>query len=422
LAGQALDIQQKLKPIAVSLFFVLPVALAASAFVLASRLTVEVHNLVRTQNCRIFRMARELVPVLVTASVLFVSLNLTPSAAHAQQSSDSTSALPNAPQPAQATNQPAEMGTPQAVTGDISGTVLDTNGNVLPGAEVTLSDPSGSAIRTVVSGSDGQFAFAGLAPNVYTITVMGPRMSTFTSIQIPLQAGESHIVPPITFSVSGGTTSVTVNGNKEELAEQQVQIAVQQRVVGIIPNFYTTYDWNAPPMEAKQKFQLGLRSVFDPISFLTVAGIAGAEQYQNIFPAYGGGIGGYGKRYGAALATHVSAGLLSRAVFPAIFHQDPRYFYKGKGSFGSRALYAMSAAVMTRDDDGRWRVNYSQMLGNFSAAGLSNLYYPASDRGASLVIFNGLADTAGNAAGNLIREFVLKKFTKHVPKGANGQP
>ena len=370
----------------------------------------------------IFRTVRTLKPIFVAASVLFVLLNLTPSAAHAQQGFDSTSALPNAPQPAQATSQPAEMGTPQAGTGDISGTVLDTNGNVLPGAEVTLADPSGTAIRTMESGNDGQFAFAGLAPNVYTITVTGPRMSTFTSIQIALQAGESHIVPPITFSVSGGTTSVTVNGNKEELAEQQVQIAVQQRVVGIIPNFYTTYDWDAPPLQAKQKFKLGLRSVFDPVSFLTVAGIAGAEQYQNIFPAYGGGIEGYGKRYGAALATHTSADMLSRAILPSIFHQDPRYFYKGKGSIRSRALYAISAAVMTRDDDGRWRPNYSHMLGNFSAAAISNLYYPASDRGASLVFFNGLSDTAGDAAANLLREFVLKGFTTHVPKGANGQP
>jgi hypothetical protein len=34
-------------------------------------------------------------------------------------------------------------------------------------------------------------------------------------------------------------------------------------------------------MLAKQKFQLSIRSVIDPVSFLAVAGIAGAEQYQN---------------------------------------------------------------------------------------------------------------------------------------------
>jgi hypothetical protein len=293
---------------------------------------------------------------------------------------------------------------------------------VLQGARVKLADPSGSVIRTVDSGSNGEFAFTGVPPGVYKLTVTAPGMSTFTSTQIPLHAGEVRIVPPVTLSVSGGTTSVTVSGNKEELAEEQVRIAVQQRIGGVIPNFYSTYDWNAPPMEAKQKFRLSIRSIIDPVSFLIVAGIAGAEQYKDVFPAYGGGIEGYGKRYGAALANHVSGNLLGRAVYPSIFHQDPRYFYKGKGSIRSRALYAISAAVIARGDDGRWKPNYSRVLGNFSAAAISNLYYPASDRGGSLVVFNGLAGTGADAVGNLIREFVLKRITSHVPKGANGQP
>jgi hypothetical protein len=193
-----------------------------------------------------------------------------------------------------------------------------------------------------------------------------------------------------------------------------VQIAEGQRVLGVIPNFYSAYDWNAPPMLAKQKYHLAFRSLFDPVSFLEVAGIAGAEQYEGVFPAYGSGIVGYGKRYGAAFANHASGDILGRAVYPAIFHQDPRYFYKGNGSFGSRALYAVSAAVIARGDNGRWEPSYSSILGNFTAGAISNLYYPASDRGASLVLYNGLADIGATAAGNLIREFLLKDITSHV--------
>ena len=160
---------------------------------------------------------------------------------------------------------------------------------------------------TVRTDQDGRYVFTKIPPGVYKLTVTAPGMSTLTSTQIPLHAGEVRIVPPVTLSVSGGTTSVTVSGNKEELAEEQVRIAVQQRIGGVIPNFYSTYDWNAPPMEAKQKFKLSIRSIIDPVSFLTVAGIAGAEQYKDVFPAYGGGIEGYGKRYGAAFANHVQA-------------------------------------------------------------------------------------------------------------------
>jgi hypothetical protein len=357
--------------------------------------------------------------------VLLVFFSLPSAVARAQQGFSSTlpdNGVPNAPEPTQSVNQSAATGQAPSSTASISGTVVDANGDVLQGAQVTLVGASPSDVRNVPSGSDGQFAFTGLASGSYNVTVKGAGMSTFTSPQIPLHANEAHLMPPITLNVARAITSVTVTENKEELAEEQVHIAVQQRIGGVIPNFYTSYDWNAPPMQAKQKFKLSFRSIIDPVSFLIVAGIAGAQQQQNVFPAYGGGIEGYGKRYGAALANHVSSNLLGRAVYPSIFRQDPRYFYRGKGSFGSRALYAMSAAVMTRNDAGRWVPNYSNVLGNFSAGALSTLYYPESDRGASLVLLNGLADTGADAVANLIREFLLKGITTHVPKGANGQP
>ena len=373
-----------------------------------------------------FDIARWSKPFVVAGYILLIFSSLARSTALAQESFSSTAhhdTLPDAPQPAQVTTPSGANDSQQTGTGSLSGTVLDTNREVVQGARVTLLTPSGSTIRTVESGSDGQFAFTGLPPDVYKLTVTAPGMSTFTSTQIPLHAGEACIVLAVTLSVASVNTNVTVTaGNKEELAEQQVQIAVQQRIGGFIPNFYSTYDWYAPPMEAKQKFQLSIRSIIDPVSFLATAGIAGAEQYKNIFPAYGGGIEGYGKRYGAALANHVSGTLLGRAVYPSIFHQDPRYFYKGKGSIRSRALYAISAAVIARGDDGQWKPNYSRVLGHFSAAAISNLYDPASDRGGSLVVLNGLAGTGADAVANLIREFVLKGITSHVPKGANGQP
>ena len=305
--------------------------------------------------------------------------------------------------------------------GTISGTVLDTNRDVFQGARVTAAGQSGSAIRILESGSNGQFAFAGLPPDSYQLTVTAPGMNSFTSSVISVHGGETRIVS-VTLSVFGGTSSVTVSENKEQLAEQQVQIAVRQRLGGILPNFYSSYDWNAPPMGAKQKFQLSFRSIIDPVSLFTAAGMAGVQQYRNTYPAYGGGIEGYGKRYGANLADNVTGILLSKGVYPAIFHQDPRYFYKGTGSIRSRMLYAISAAVIARGDDGRWKPNYSQVLGTVSAAGISNLYYPASDRGASLVLFNTLAGTGQSALKNLLREFVFKGVTSHVRREAKGRP
>ena len=355
------------------------------------------------------------------------AVSIVPTRAVAQQTLgivDEDAALPNAPQPqGLQKNSPSPLnGAEQSGAGTISGTILDANQDVVQGAQVTLETNSGAPTRTVQSGSDGQFVFTGLPSDTYSITATAPGMKPFTSSGITLHAAEAHIMTPISLAVSGGATSVTVNGSKQALSKQQEHIAVQQRVVGVIPNFYSAYDWSAPPMLSQQKMQLGLRSVLDPVSFLSVAGIAGAEQYENIFPSFGGGFEGYSKRYGAALANHFSSTMLGRAVFPSIFHQDPRYFYKGKGSIKSRAFYAISAAVIAKGDNGHWQPNYSRVLGNFSAAAISNLYYPAADRGGSLVLLNGLAATGGDAFANLIREFVLKKFTSHVPDGGVGEP
>lgn len=363
--------------------------------------------------------------VLVAVSVLFISFNLICATAGARDSLHSTAqsrTLPNAPQPAQTGNESSQSGNADSLrnsTGNISGSVVDARGDVLQGAQITLLGPSRSDIHTAVSNSDGQFAFTGLQPGVYRITVTGSGMSIFTSAQISLQAGQDRTLPPATLLVFGGATSVTVNGNEEELSKEQVQIAVQQRIGKVIPNFYSSYDWNAPPMLAKEKFHLSARSLIDPITFITVAGVAGVEQNRNIFPAYGSGIEGYGKRYGAALANHATSNLLAKALYPSIFHQDPRYFYKGTGSGPSRAFYAVSCAFVTRGDAGNRMPNYSHILGGFTAAAISNLYYPEADRGASLVLVNGLVDIGADAAANLIREFVLKGITSHAPKSNN---
>ncbi|MGA8089177.1 MAG: carboxypeptidase-like regulatory domain-containing protein [Terracidiphilus sp.] len=330
--------------------------------------------------------------------------------------------MPDAPQPIQPGSQASQSQSENTGTGNISGTVLDTRGDVVQGAQVQLVGPSHSVVQTKSSGSDGQFDFAGVPAGSYKIVVSGNGMSMFASGTFQLKPGEFRIAPTITLAVSGGATSVTVTADKEQLAEQQVRIAEQQRIGGVIPNFYSAYDWDAPPMMAKQKFKLSFRSLIDPVSIITVAGIAGAEQYQGLFSGYGSGIGGFGKRFGAAYANRFAGDMLSRAAFPSIFHQDPRYFYKGKGSVGSRALYAMSRAVVTRTDDGRLRPNYSEVLGDFSAGAISNLYYPQSDRGVSLVMLNGATGVGANAVSNLIREFLLKGLTSHVPKGTNGQP
>lgn len=328
--------------------------------------------------------------------------------------------LPQAPGIAQSANTANQQPAGDKAPAEVFGTVLDPNGAEIQGAKVVLSSASGTPKRTAESGSDGAFSFKGLPPGDFALVVSGPGWGTYNSPEITLHAGEFHIVPNVVLPIEA-SAFVRVTASPDEIAEEQLHIAEQQRVLGVFPNFYSSFDWNAPPMHARQKYQLAFRSLIDPTTFASAAGVAGIEQYKNIFPAYGTGAQGYAKRYGAAYADDASARMLGRAVFPAIFHQDPRYFYKGNGSVRSRALYALDSAFIARGDNGHWQPNYSNILGSFASGGLSNLYYPAENRGVALAVSNGLVDIASEAGANLVKEFILKRFTTGAGKDAGGQ-
>jgi hypothetical protein len=51
------------------------------------------------------------------------------------------------------------------------------------------------------------------------------------------------------------------------------------------------------------------------------------------------------------------------------------------------------------------------MGGDLGSAAISNAYYPASNRGAGLVLTNFLIGTSQRAAANLAQEFVLRRVT-----------
>jgi hypothetical protein len=202
-----------------------------------------------------------------------------------------------------------------------------------------------------------------------------------------------------------------------------VKAQEKQRVLGVFPNFYTSYVWHATPLTSGQKFHLALRTSIDPVTFLSDGVAAGIEQWQNYFSGYGQGSEGYAKRFGAAYADDFVSAMVGGAILPSVLHQDPRYFYKGTGSIPSRALYAIATVVICRGDNGRWQPNYSNVLGNLTSAGISNLYYPSTDRkGAGVTIDNALIGTAEGAISSLLQEFVLRRVSRGVRQPITVEP
>ncbi len=304
--------------------------------------------------------------------------------------------------------------TSTSVTGALAGRVQDARGAWVAGASVRLEGVS-SASRTTETDAEGRFAFRGVAAGPYTVTVTEAGMAAWTTAG-EMTSGAERELDAITLGMAGASAEVQVTAAQAEIAAAQVQLEEKQRVLGVIPNFYAVYVWDAQPLNTRQKFEMAWKMSVDPVSVFTSGSIAGIEQAQNSFAGYRQGGAGYTRRFGASYADNVASTMLGQAVFPALFRQDPRYFVKGKGSVLSRGLYAVSSAVMCRGDNRRWQPNYSNMLGNVTSAALSNAYYPATDRhGAGLLIRNSMVSTGAGAIGGLFQEFVVRHLTPRVP-------
>ena len=207
--------------------------------------------------------------------------------------------------------------------------------------------------------------------------------------------------------------------SQHELAEEQLKAQQKQRILGVIPNFNTTNIQDAAPLTPRQKFRLFLKGAIDPFTFVAAGLDAGMSQANNSFPGYGQGGQGYAKRYGASYADQFSGGFWGNAVLPSLLHEDPRYFRKGSGGFGRRLLYSLSTNVITKNDDGTRGPNYANIFGNLIAGGISNAYYPSSDRGAGLTFQRALTVSAFGAVGTVFVEFwpdISKKLRKPKPK------
>ena len=330
--------------------------------------------------------------------------------------------LPDAPQAQTAVAQQ----TPSiAAAGAVHGVVTNNAGAVLEGAHVTLTEVSAdnaAAARNAITDSNGEFMFSSLLAGPFKLTVTSNGFTTQT-VTGTLKDGEDYDAKAIVLAMRGTTSEVDVTATPVEIAQAELKVEETQRVFGAIPNFYVTYVPNAPPLTRKQKYGLAWKSSVDPVTFLAVGVVAGVEQATNSYSGYGQGAQGYGKRYGAGFADSFIGNMIGGAILPAWWKQDPRYFYKGTGSTRSRAFYAIEAAVRCKGDNGRWQVNYSAIVGGLAAGGISNLYYPASDRdGASLTFENALINTGASAIANLFQEFLVRKLTPHVPNYSAAKP
>jgi len=305
-----------------------------------------------------------------------------------------------------------------AKPGVVMGTVTDNSGSVAEGAVVTLTSQDKSFSKQVASGANGEFSFSNVPPGRFKLSVRAAGFSNqeFSGVLAP---GQTFLSPPLVISVATVVTDVKVSGDPVEVATEEVKIELQQRVLGVFPNFYVTYEPDPAPLTTKLKFQLAWRSSIDPVTIAGTAFLAGLEQAGDQYPEFGQGAEGYGKRLGAGYADVLGSTFLSGAIFPVLFKQDPRYYYRGTGSTRSRLLHAVGNSVWCRSDSGKWEVNYSNIAGVFGGAALASTFYPTNSPG-MFTLSNGFIRMGESSLGGVIQEFVLRKLTKAKRHGDDG--
>lgn len=187
----------------------------------------------------------------------------------------------------------------------------------------------------------------------------------------------------------------------------QVQDGQQtKRILGIIPNFRAvSANTKLPPQSVKEKFITASQDSFDYSSFVLPAVLAGYSLGVNSVPEFHSGGAAYGRYYWHAFVDQTIENYAVEFIVPAIAHEDTRYYTLGNGGFLKRTKYSLERVVVTRSDSGKATFNAGEVIGSGAAAGLSNLYYPQSQR-----TFGNTAQRWGLNIGIDAGTFVFKEF------------
>lgn len=180
-----------------------------------------------------------------------------------------------------------------------------------------------------------------------------------------------------------------------------------RRVLFLFPGYETVQDPHQAVAELRthQKFEMAYRKTIDPSFVVESVMFAGYDQLAGYGPLYGTGSAAFAQRVGYNAANIASTFLLTDAILPTVFHQDPRYFRKGEGSIKSRLWWTVRSEVVAYSEDGNPMPNYSSVLGFGMSTALSNAYSPPTSITLSKTMERFGVKEGVSIGLNVLREF-----------------
>jgi hypothetical protein len=173
----------------------------------------------------------------------------------------------------------------------------------------------------------------------------------------------------------------------------------------------TMLHWRSEAMgchiSVEERFKSFLSNTLTPGTFAGHLLTAGYGQFRNTDPSFGQGVAGYARRYGIDFVDTVNSNFFKLFFYPSITGEDPYYHAMPDRSFGQRLLHSISHVVAADTTTGRRGPNFSEWLGQGSAAALSNLYHPDNPRGFGPTATATVKSVGFDAAGDVVKEFVM---------------
>lgn len=197
------------------------------------------------------------------------------------------------------------------------------------------------------------------------------------------------------------------NQSAQTASPQNTQeIGQTKRILGIMPNFRAvSSDEVLPPQPPSAKLKTSLKDSFDYSAFIFSGINAGISQASNSYPEFHQGMAGFGRYYWHMLADGAVENMYVEGFFPVAFRQDNRYYTKGHGNVGKRALYSFTRTLITRSDTASREFNFSEVIGAGAAAGTSSLYYPSQYRTWTKVGQHWLTSVLIDGGSFMVKEF-----------------
>lgn len=130
----------------------------------------------------------------------------------------------------------------QVTTADITGTVTDAQGKVVPGATVTITNTGTGASRTTTTNDSGEYTITELAPGMYSVSVEAQSFSKSVLRDLELNVGSRRTV---NIEMKPGqiteTVEVTTEGTLIETTRSDIDQSITPREIENLPLLNRTF-------------------------------------------------------------------------------------------------------------------------------------------------------------------------------------